>query len=128
MTIFKKSVKVVMTKEDILNLKLKRGIDVTFTPVKFNSSIYVATFSATDLNPSNPLEECEASDIDEAIAKLNVFSDRIRTTEDLAKVPKTARQVDMHLGDPLLDPNKYDFLRSKAKNLKDNGFATIQEG
>jgi hypothetical protein len=127
-TIFKKSVKVVMSKEDILNLKLKRGIDVTLTPVKFNSSIYIATFSGTDLNPSNPAEECEASDLDKEISKLNVYSDRIRTSEDLDKIPKTARQVDMHLGDKLLDGNKYDFLRSKAKNLKANGFATIQEG
>lgn len=128
MTIFKKSVKVVMTKEDILNLKLKRGIDVTFTPVKFNSSIYVATFSATDLNPSNPAEECEASDIDEEIAKLNIYSDRIRTSEDLAKVPKIARSVEMHLGDPLLETNKYDFLRSKAKSLNSNGLGIVQDG
>lgn len=127
MTVFKKSVKVIMSKEDILSFTPKRGIDVNFTPVKLNSDIYVATFSATDLNPSNPLEECEKSDIDEEIAKLTVLSDRIRTPEDLAKVPPKARQVEMHLADPLLDSNKYDFLRSKAKSLKSTGLATIHD-
>jgi len=117
-----------MSKEEILNLKLKRGIDVTLTPVKFNSNVYIATFSATDLNPSSDIEECEKSDIDAEISKLNVYSDTIRSPEDFQKIPKTARQQEMMLNDPLLDGNKYDHLRSKAHSLRENGMAVIQDG
>jgi len=117
-----------MSKEEILNLKLKRGIDVTLTPVKYNSNIYVATFSATDLNPSNPMEECEKSDIDAELAKLHVYSDTIRSPDDFKKIPEKARVQEMLLTDPLLDGNKYDHLRSTAHSLRENGMAIIQDG
>ena len=128
MTVFKKSVKIIMSKEEILNFRPKRGIDVSFTPVRYNSSIYIATFSATDLNPSNEKEEREASDLDEEIAKLKVYSDRIREPDEVAKIPKKARQVEMRLDHPLLDNNKYEILRRKAHSLRPNGMAVVEEG
>lgn len=122
-----------MSKEDILKLKPKRGIDVTFQPVKFNSNVYIATISATDLNPSNPDEECEMNDIDNFInEQLNIYSDRIREPKDLAKIPKVARQVAMNINDKRLDCNKYDFLRSKSRIatplFPDENFRSINEG
>src|SRR5687767_4153080 len=116
MTIFRKSVKVIMSKEDILQLKPRRGIDLVFTPIKTNSNIYIVTISGTDLNPSNPLEEVEQNDLDEIIAdSLNIYSDRIREPKELAKIPKIAKQMSMNLNDKRLDSNKYDFMRSKAR-------------
>jgi len=124
-----------MSKEDILKVKPKRGIDVSFQPVKTNSNIYIVTISATDLNPSNPAEECEMNDIDNFISdQLNIYSDRIRESRDLEKIPKIARHVAMNIHDKKLDGNKYDFLRSRAKGrvatpvAPDPDFVTIQEG
>lgn len=124
-----------MSKEDILKIKPKRGIDVMFDPIQFNSNIYIVTISGTDLNPSNPLEECEKNDIDNFINdQLNIYSDRIREPKDLAKIPKVARQVAMNINDPKLDSNKYDFMRSKSKGkvatplYPDPDFVTIDEG
>lgn len=122
-----------MSKEDILKIKPKRGIDVVFTPVKTNSNVYVVTISGTDLNPSNPLEECEKNDLDNFIAEqLNVYSDRIRLPKELEKIPKVARQVAMRIDDKRLDENKYDFLRSKCKvatpQAPDPSFVTVAEG
>ena len=137
MTIFRESCKVIMSKEDILKLKPRRGIDVLFQPVKTNSNIYIVTISGTDLNPSNPLEELESkTEIDNFInEQLNIYSDRIREPKELAKIPKIARQVAMNINDPKLDSNKYDFMRSKAikekkiatPNFPDEDFRTIQE-
>ena len=127
-TIFKKSVKLILSKEEILGLRLKKGIDVSLTPVRYNSSIYIATFSGTDLNPSSPDEEREQSDLDEEIAKLKVYSDRIREPDEVAKIPKKARQVEMRLDDPLLDSNKYAILRRNAHSLRPNGMAVVGEG
>lgn len=132
--IFRKSCKVIMSKEDILKLKPRRGIDVTFTPIKTNSNIYIVTVSGTDLNPSNPLEELEsATDLDNFINEnLNIYSDRIREPKDLQKIPKVARQVAMNINDKRLDSNKYDFMRSKSKvatpSAPDEDFRTIDEG
>lgn len=118
MTIFRREVKVIMSKEEILQIKPKRGIDIVFTPIHTNSNIYVVTISGTDLNPSNPLEECEQNDLDEVIANnLKIYSDRIREPKELAKIPKIARQMAMNLDDKRLDSNKYDFLRSRAAAL-----------
>jgi len=124
-----------MSKEDILKVKPKRGIDVQFQPVKTNSNIYIVTISGTDLNPSNPLEECEMNDINNFINdQLNIHSDRIREPKDLQKIPKIARQVAMNINDKKLDDNKYDFMRSRAKGkvatpvAPDPDFVTIQEG
>lgn len=133
MTIFRKSVKVIMSKEEILQIKPKRGIDLLFTPIKTNSNIYVVTISGTDVNPSNPLEEINKNEIDELISnQLNIYSDRIREPKELAKIPKIAKQMAMNLNDPRLNPNKYDFLRSKARFAnpmnEDQNFGTIQEG
>lgn len=134
MTVFRKSCKVIMSKEDILKIKPKRGIDVVFEPVKFNSNIYIVTVSGTDLNPSNPLEELEGqSEIENFINdQLNIYSDRIRETKELEKIPKIARQVAMNINDPKLDSNKYDFMRSKSKvatpSNPDESFRTLQEG
>lgn len=133
MTIFRKEIKCIMSKEDILKIKPKRGIDVLFTPIKTNSNVYIVTISGTDLNPSNPLEECEKSDLDNFIAdQLNVYSDRIRLPKELDKIPKIARQVAMNINDKKLDDNKYDFLRSKSKvatpSAPDENFRTINEG
>src|SRR6188472_3945237 len=99
MTIFRESCKVIMSKEDILKLKPRRGIDVLFQPVKTNSNIYIVTISGTDLNPSNPLEELESkTEIDNFInEQLNIYSDRIREPKELAKIPKIARQVAMNI-------------------------------
>lgn len=136
--IFRKSVKVVMSKEDILSLKPRRGIDIVFTPEKTNSNVYICTISGTDLNPSNPIEELESvTELDNFINEnLNIHSDRIREPKDLAKIPKIARQVAMNMNDPKLNPNKYDFLRSRAIKSKkfatpsapDPNFMTIDEG
>jgi hypothetical protein len=133
MTIFRKSCKVIMSKEDILKVKPRRGIDIVFTPIKFNSNIYVATISGTDLNPSNPLEELEsATELDNFINdQLSIYSDRIREPKDLQKIPQIARQVAMNINDPKLNSNKYDFMRSKSKvatpSNPDESFRTIQE-
>lgn len=123
-----------MSKEDILKLKPKRGIDVVFEPVKFNSNVYIVTVSGTDLNPSNPIEELEsATELDNFINEnLNIYTDRIREPKDLAKIPKIARQVAMNIHDKRLDSNKYDFMRSKSKvatpMYPDEDFRTIDEG
>lgn len=122
-----------MSKEEILALKPKRGIDLVFTPIKTNSNIYVVTISGTDLNPSNPLEEVEKNDLDEIIAdKLKIYSDRIRESKELAKIPKIAKQMSMNLNDDRLKSNKYNFMISKAKfanSLNENeDFGNIQEG
>jgi hypothetical protein len=120
MTIYRKSVKVIMSKEDILKIKPKRGIDVLFEPIHTNSNIYVCTISGTDLNPSNPAEELEGPhDINNFINdQLYVYSDRIREPKELAKIPVTVRQIAMNLNDPRLNnDNKYNRLRSKAKNI-----------
>lgn len=132
-----------MSKEEILRLKPKRGIDLVFTPIHTNSNIYIVTISGTDLNPSNPLEELESSsEIDEIISNdLKVYSDRIRSPKELQKIPKVARHMAMDLNDKRLDSSKYDFLRSKATNKEkeencddcpteeESGtFRTIQEG
>lgn len=116
-----------MSKEDILKLRPRRGIDVVLTPIKTNSNIYIATFSGVELNPSNPLEEIEASDLDEELAKLKIYSDRIRAPKEVDKIPKKARQMAIYLGDPELDKNKYNKLREKAGPPNDNGLSTIQD-
>ncbi len=135
MAILRKSVKVIMSKEDILKLRPKRGIDLLFEPIKTNSNIYIVTISGTNLNPSNPSEEVEESDLDELIAdQLHVYSDRIREPKDLAKIPKVARQMAMSIDDIRLNENKYDFIRSKSKDkpatplTPDPTFVTIDEG
>lgn len=134
MTIFRRSCKVIMSKEDILRLKPRRGIDVVFTPIKTNSNVYVVTISGTDLNPSNPMEELESeTELDNFINdQLNVYSDRVRLPKELDKIPKIARQVAMNVKDKRLDDNKYDFLRSKSKvatpSAPDENFRTINEG
>ena len=119
-----------MSKEEILNLKPKRGIDIVFQPVKTNSNVYIATISGTDLNPSNPLEECEENDIHETINKyLRVYSDRVRNPVEMEKIPKIVRQMGINPNEKCLDGNKYDFLRSKAKKLPNNSkLVNIQEG
>ena len=116
-----------MTKEDILKLRPRRGIDVVLTPVATNSTIYIATFSGTELNPSNPLEEVEESDLDAELSKMKIYSDRIRNPKEKDKIPKKARSMEMMLNDPKLDGNKYDHLRGKAHSLKENGMAVIQD-
>jgi hypothetical protein len=123
-----------MSKEDIMKLKPRRGIDVLFEPVKFNSNIYVVTVSGSNLNPANPLEEIEsATELDNFINQnLSIYSDRIREPKDLQKIPKIARQVAMNIHDKRLDSNKYDFMRSKSKvatpSNPDENFRTISEG
>jgi hypothetical protein len=123
-----------MSKEDIMKLKPRRGIDVLFEPVKFNSNIYVVTVSGSNLNPANPLEEIEsATELDNFINQnLSIYSDRIREPKDLQKIPKIARQVAMNIHDKRLDSNKYDFMRSKSKvatpSAPDEDFRTIDEG
>ena len=119
-----------MSKEEILKLRPKRGLDIVLEPVRYHSNIYVATISGTDLNPSNPLEECEENDINELINnQLRVYSDRIRNPKELSKIPKIARQMGMDPKSKTLDSNKYDFLRSKAKKLPGKTkLVNIQEG
>lgn len=119
-----------MSKEEILRLKPKRGIDLVFTPIHTNSNIYVVTISASDLCPCNPSEECEKNDLDEIIAdQLKIYSDRVRTPKDLAKIPKVARTVQMNIEDKRLDTNKYDCLRCNCKDVDEKtNFGIIQEG
>lgn len=119
-----------MSKEEILKLKPKRGIDIVFEPIRYNSSVYIATISGTDLNPSNPSEECEENDINETINKsLRVYSDRVRNPKEQELIPKTARQMGINPNAKCLDSNKYDFLKSKAKKLPGNSkLVNIQEG
>jgi hypothetical protein len=127
MVIFSKSAKVIMSAEDILKLRPRRGIDVVLTPVSTNSNIYIATFSGVELNPSNPLEEIEESDLDKELAKLKIYSDRIRAPKEVDKIPKKPRQMAIYLGDPELDKNKYNKLRDKAGPPNANGMSTIQD-
>jgi hypothetical protein len=128
LTIFRKSVKVIMSKEEILSLKPRRGIDIVFTPIKTNSNIYIATISGTDLNPSNPLEECELGDLDEIIAdKLKVYSDRVREPKELKKIPEFARSVKMDIKDKRLqESNKYNSLVRKAETEKVKSAVTLE--
>lgn len=117
-----------MSREDIMNLRPKRGIDIVLTPTHTNSNIYIATISATDLNPSNPEEECQMDDLDEFInEKLNIYSDRIRDPKDLAKIPKVAHQMAMNINDKRLDDPKYDILRKKPlQTLKKSDVSSLE--
>ena len=117
-----------MSKEEILRLKPRRGIDIVFTPIKTNSNIYIVTISGTDLNPSNPLEECEQGDLDEIIAdQLKVYSDRIREPKELKKIPEFARSVKMDIKDKRLqESNKYNSLVNKGESEKVKSVVTLE--
>mgnify|MGYP006264255559 CR=1 FL=1 len=85
MTIFRHSARCVVSREDILKYRpLKQGIDILWSPVRENSTIYIVTISGSSI------DGIEKSDIDEELARLEVIGDRIRTPKELKKIPDKA--------------------------------------
>lgn len=114
MVVYRKSVKVVASKEDILKYIPKKGIDVLWQPVKFNSSLYIVTLSCSSISG------VYKDDIDEELTKLNVLSDRIRDPNEVRKIPKNANTVEANINDQIFRKNKEyeDLLSIVEKNFK----------
>lgn len=107
-----------ITKQDILRLIHRPGIDSCFHPTEQKDEYY-CKLVASDINPYSPEQEHYKEDIERELAKLNIVQDHIREFKPFTYFNSRKNRVIATILDEKIfgKENRYDVLLDKVQEV-----------